>query len=170
MQLETQNLIIVALNKMQLEQYILNDFSLEKDFCLLKRSRIVSERSKDVIITKMIPSYDKNSLNPLFHTCWIVIDKNNKTIVADLCFKGDPDSLGALEIGYATFPDFQNKGYMTEAVSGMIIWAFQQPNVNAIIAETDLRNLTSQKVLEKNNFLKIDVSFDNITWKIEKQK
>jgi len=76
-------------------------------------------------------------------------------MVGDLCFVGQPNCDGEVEIGYGTYDDFSGKGFMTEAVSGMIKWAKNQPDVKAIVADTEKTNTASFRVLEKNGFVKI---------------
>jgi len=40
----------------------------------------------------------------------------NHSSVADVCFQGEPNEIGEIEIGYGTYKQHQGKGYMTEAV------------------------------------------------------
>jgi len=74
------------------------------------------------------------------------------TYIGDLCFKGITSD-GMVEIGYGMSPNFEGKGYMTEAVTAMIQWANTQEGVRRIEAETDPENIASQRVLEKAGFL-----------------
>jgi ribosomal-protein-alanine N-acetyltransferase len=59
-----------------------------------------------------------------------------------------------LEIGYFLVPSERGKGYCTEAVNIMVDYLFLSKNVERIQALTDLRNVGSQKVLEKAGFKK----------------
>ena len=59
-----------------------------------------------------------------------------------------------LEIGYSLVPDERGKGYGTEALEIMVDYLFLSKEVTRIQAETDLRNLASQKILEKVGFNK----------------
>ena len=47
---------------------------------------------------------------------WLVINKENNTIIGDIGFKGKPNSENTVEVGYGIIPSAQNKGYATEAV------------------------------------------------------
>lgn len=62
-------------------------------------------------------------------------------------FKG-PAKNRAVEIGYGILPSYEGNGYMTEAVQGMIRWAFAQQDVDFVEAETDPDNRASQRILE----------------------
>lgn len=89
-------------------------------------------------------------------------------MVADFCFKGTPNRAGEIEIGYGTYEEFQGNGFMTEALGAMIAWAFSQPNVNTILAETDQTNEASHSTLVKNNFKQYKVVDAMIWWKLNR--
>lgn len=85
-----------------------------------------------------------------WYAVWFM-ELNGKRI-GDLCFKG-LGADGVVEIGYGTYPGFESKGYMTEAVMALVQWASRQPGVLCIEAETDRDNKASQRVLEKSGFV-----------------
>ena len=88
-------------------------------------------------------------------------------MVGDLCFVGPPDPLGEIEIGYGTYEDFREKGYMTEAVGGMIGWARTQHGVSAIRASTEKDNPASFKVLQKNGFIQCGEMEALLLWRLD---
>lgn len=88
-------------------------------------------------------------------------------MVGDLCFFGEPNPEGEIEIGYGTYDEFQNKGYMTEAVGGMIEWGKTQPNIRTIIAGTEKNNSASFTVLERNGFKKYGETETLFKWRFE---
>jgi RimJ/RimL family protein N-acetyltransferase len=57
-----------------------------------------------------------------------------------------------LEIGYALLPNERRKGYCTEATKLMVDYLFLSKDIARIQATTHIRNLASQKVLEKAGF------------------
>ena len=57
-----------------------------------------------------------------------------------------------LEIGYFMVSTERGKGYCTEAINIMIDYLFLSKNIERIQAQTDVRNVGSQKVLEKAGF------------------
>jgi len=59
-----------------------------------------------------------------------------------------------LEIGYSLLPGERGKGCCTEAVKIMVDYLFLSREARRIQAQTDLRNVASQKVLEKVGFKK----------------
>lgn len=86
----------------------------------------------------------------LWYTAWrIVLNKTGET-VGDLCFKGLPDS-GRPEIGYGILPEWEGRGYATEAVRAACSWTLSQPVVS-VEAKTEPENAASQRVLKKAGF------------------
>ena len=57
-----------------------------------------------------------------------------------------------MEWGYGLEQPYWGKGYMTEAARMLLDWAFSQPDVYAVEAETLSDNAASQGVLEKLDF------------------
>jgi RimJ/RimL family protein N-acetyltransferase len=78
-----------------------------------------------------------------------------RVLIGNGGFKGKPAADGSVEIGYAMLPGFQNTGYATEAVGGLVAWAFQQPAVQRVTAETLPMLKSSLRVLEKNGFVQV---------------
>ena len=70
-------------------------------------------------------------------------------------FKGQPTPDGTVEIGYSILPEYQNKGYGTEAIKALLNWAFEHAEVKRAIAETLPELKASQRLLEKCNFVYI---------------
>ncbi|MBS1947806.1 MAG: GNAT family N-acetyltransferase [Bacteroidetes bacterium] len=102
-----------------------------------------------------------------FSTFWLVIEKPSRNVVAELGFKGAPNERGEVEIGYGTFFGYRRKGFMTEAVGGMINWAASRPGIKFMLAETDENNMASAKVLQKNGFVNFDKREKMLWWRIE---
>ena len=57
-----------------------------------------------------------------------------------------------LEIGYSLLPNERGKGYCSEAIKIMADYLFLSKDIGRIQAQTDPRNIASQKVLEKAGF------------------
>ena len=152
--IETERLILKPLTHKQLIKYIRNDNSLEVELNLLESSRTISSELKEALEQTILPNVADPNKNYLYSTLWTVILKEENKMVGDLCFVGEPNENGEIEIGYGTYDEFKKKGYMTEAVGGILKWAEKQPTVKSIIAATEKENHASYSVLEKNNFIK----------------
>ena len=166
--LESLRLLITPLNLEQLSVYKKPDALLECDLGLFKIKRKLSEEFLFTIENSAIPYIDKHPEDILFGTLWIIIHKMTKEIIGDIGFKGKPSDKGLIEIGYGTYPEFSNQGYMTEALGVMATWAFKQPTVRIILADTNKENISSQKILSKNNFSVFAETEHNYWWRLDK--
>lgn len=164
--IETERLIMLPLTYEQLLKYIKADNSLETELGLHKTSRTISPELQEALEQTILPNVADTTKNYLFSALWAAISKTDNQMVGDLCIVGEPNAAGEIEIGYGTGEAFRNKGFMTEAVSGIIQWAFNQPNVRSIVASTEKTNIASYTVLVKNNFT-LDKETDALfKWKL----
>ena len=84
---------------------------------------------------------------------WYLQTSGDASELVGLCgFKGRPDEVGSVEIGYSILNSYQCQGYATEAVATLVGWAFSHNNVNEVCAETLPHLIQSIRVLEKNGF------------------
>ena len=151
--IETLRLTLKPLTYDQLLKYIRCDHSLESELGLNPSDRSIEPALVEALEQTILPHVADPARNYLFNTLWTAIDRDAQQMVGDLCFVGEPNEAGEVEIGYGTYPEFQGQGYMTEMVNGMVEWAKTQPGVRAIIASTDATNVASYRVLQKNNFV-----------------
>ena len=164
---ETKRLTLKPLTYEQLIKYIKCDNSLETELNLNETSRTISLELKEAFEQTILPNVADTTKNYLFSTLWTAISKIDNKMVGDLCITGEPNSDGEIEIGYGTYDEFQNKGFMTEIVSGIIGWIKTQPKVKSVIAWTEKTNIASFKVLEKNMFLKIGETETSFKWRLK---
>ncbi len=165
--IETERLRLLPLTHQQLQLYILADGSLEASLNLSTTQRTISPALKEALEETILPNVADPGKNYLYATLWTVIFKAENKMVGDLCFVGEPNEEGAIEIGYGTYESFRGQGYMTEAVAGMIGWAKNQPGIKTMIASTDKTNPASFAVLQKNNFVKSGENETLYHWKLD---
>jgi len=102
-------------------------------------------------------------------TYWLIVLNEENTGAGMVGFKGIPNEKGEVEIGYGIDPVFQRRGYMSEAVTALINWAFEHPECRAITATAVLLdNLASQKVLLKNGFVEIGQDEKGISFRLDR--
>lgn len=172
--IDTSRLYLVPLTPVQLLKYSKNDGSLEMELELIESVRFISSDLAEALNQSIIPNVYTAEItvgkNYLFSTLWTMILKSERKMVGDLCFIGEPNEKGEIEIGYGTYEANRSKGLMTEAVAGLIQWAKSQPRVKSILASTDKINIASSKVLEKNNFIQTEETVGQVQWKLELEK
>ena len=76
-----------------------------------------------------------------WYALWLIVRKDGAQI-GSLSFKGVPEN-GTVELGYGISEEYRNLGYATEAVETILAWAFDQPGVNSVAAETEAYCLRS---------------------------
>lgn len=166
---ETLRLKLIPLDHRLLEQYVVLDGSLEESLDLIPYPRTITEDLHAALKHVIIPRVRLGLNDFYFSTIWTAIHKENRVLVGDICFKGKPDGMGRVELGYGTYPDFQQQGFMSEMVEAMSSWAFTQPKVRVVLAETREDNKPSQKVLVNNGFIHFDTKLGMKWWKLEKK-
>jgi RimJ/RimL family protein N-acetyltransferase len=80
---------------------------------------------------------------------YIIIDRASCLLIGGAGFIGPPGEDGAVEIGYGVAAEWRNRGIATEAVRGLLQFAWSQPEVGRVFATTDPSNAPSARVLEK---------------------
>ena len=119
--------------------------------------RLVIEKESDPEMkqayTEMLEGCLSNPDKRIWYAIWNMELKDDPEIIAgDFCFKGLGDD-GVVEIGYGLKEEYRHHGYMTEAVIAITEWALSQDGVKQVEAETDAKNIDSQKVLFQSGFV-----------------
>lgn len=73
-------------------------------------------------------------------------------VVGDCGWYGPPGDTGEVEIGYGLSPAYRGRGLGTAMVAALVAWVAEQPGVRRIVAETEVTNVASRRVLERNGF------------------
>jgi RimJ/RimL family protein N-acetyltransferase len=58
-------------------------------------------------------------------------------------------------VGYAIHPDYQGRGFATEATLGLIDFGFLSLGLERIVAQCDTRNSASYRVMEKAGMTRV---------------
>jgi ribosomal-protein-alanine N-acetyltransferase len=82
---------------------------------------------------------------------WFLIEKKDGTGIGLVVLELEG---GVQEIGYGIIPNERGKGYCTEAVKIAVDYLFLSKPLVRIQAHTNVKNMTSQRVLEKAGFKK----------------
>lgn len=84
-----------------------------------------------------------------------VFERASGSDVGHAGFKDPPDAAGMVEIAYGIHPEYQRRGFATEAVAGLTAFALGDQRVSVVWAHTKPENIASVGVLEKNKFRRI---------------
>ncbi|QHL86302.1 GNAT family N-acetyltransferase [Nibribacter ruber] len=162
---ETNRLRLVPLSREQLDLYLLNDGSLERQMGVGYSMKEINPDLQSGLQEHFIPLVAQHPDAFYFFTLWSIVLKEENVLVGDICFKGAPDEDGQVEIGYGTYDAFQQRGIMAEAVGALLSWCQHHPNIKLVLAETEAGNTASEKTLLKNGFQCYHKGRDNSWWK-----
>lgn len=95
-------------------------------------------------------------------------------MIGSICLWNFSNNLKTAEVGYSLYPEFQNKGIMSEALKSVIDYGFNELKLDKIEAFTHSKNEPSKKLLEKNGLQinhnrKDENNSFNTIFEIEKQ-
>jgi len=90
--------------------------------------------------------------NSLTHIRWCITIAETSEQIGTCGFHQLDRKNHAAEIGYDLSPQFWGKGYMTEALSAMLPFGFEQLGLNRIYAFVFVHNDPSNNLLEKLGF------------------
>lgn len=117
---------------------------------------VINPDLRQLIIDYYIPKLADSSHNPLFYSFYLVFFENKNFWIGDIGLKGEPNEEGELEVGYSIYPQFRNKKHMSRILSLFCKMHKACFPKHPIIAYIDKDNWVSQKVLENNQFQKVD--------------
>ena len=85
---------------------------------------------------------------------WAITLKNESKLIGIIGhYRLKPEHYRA-EIGYMLLPEYHGKGIITEAIKEVVNYGFETMKLHSIEALIDPRNFASEKVLQKNGFIK----------------
>jgi len=83
---------------------------------------------------------------------WFIALRETGAVIGDCGTKGWVDDRGCVEIGYGLAAPSRGRGFGTEAVAAFTDWLLEQPGVRAVVAEVEVGNLASRRLLERVGF------------------
>lgn len=111
-------------------------------------------------------------VDPWLHGFGILHREDNR-IIGAAGFVGIPDADGAAELAYGIAPEYQGRGYATEAARALIDFAFADPRVRRLRAHTLAATNASTRVLAKCGFTfkgPIEHPEDGLVWRWELER
>ena len=85
---------------------------------------------------------------------WAITLKDNPKLIGIIGhYRIKPEHFRA-EIGYMLLPEYQGKGIISEAIKEVVNYGFEVMKLHSIEAIIDPENHASEKVLQKNGFVK----------------
>ena len=80
--------------------------------------------------------------------CWLIFTRDDEKLIGAIAAREDQ----GINLGYLLARPFWRSGFMSEALTAIVDWAFTQPSVLRVWALCDLENEASARLLERNGF------------------
>lgn len=92
-------------------------------------------------------SIEASKGGPPWSMYWVMLQQTS-TLIGTVGFKAPPNA-GQVDIGYTIVATHQRQGYASEAAGTLINFAFRDPTVDRVVAETLADLIPSIRVMEK---------------------
>jgi ribosomal-protein-alanine N-acetyltransferase len=154
--IESDRLKLIPLKHEQLELCKRDRSALEKQLGL-NQSAMVIDSNYQAELRQALNGFwlpNTKAYPDLYHwyTNWEVVLISINTTIGGIGFGGYPNDFGETSVGYVMDEKHRGNGYATEAVLALSQWGFSYSILKSIIADTEVTNLASQRVLAKAGF------------------
>ena len=169
MTIQTSRLELVPLTLGQMRRWIRDPRGVARELSALPPEQSLMHRfSAGRIYRAKIGLIEQAPEHWRLATYFQMIRREDRQIVGELGFKGIA-RLGEAELGYGTYERYQNRGYMTEAVTALSDWALLQREVplQRVTARTRQENYASQRVLQHSGFRRLYLDCGIVYWSKE---
>lgn len=146
--LETERLLLRRVVNKDVEQI----FALRSDKEVMKYIPRPLVKTKDDALAHITMIDEKIDTNEGIN--WAITIKNNDKLIGIIgLYRIQPEHFRA-EIGYMLLPEYHGKGIVSEAINEVVNYGFDVIKLHSIEAIIDPKNFASEKVLQKNGFVK----------------
>lgn len=163
---ETDRLMLLPLQAQDLALSVENYGDMEAALGLIVTNTILDDEMTYAMKVRLRKVLEDND-NFLWLTNWAVVLKDENRIIGFIMIKGCPNENGEVIVGYAIEEKYQKRGYGTEALKGLVEWIFKNPKAIYVIADTEIDNIPSHKVLINAGAVKYKEDDELIWWRIE---
>jgi ribosomal-protein-alanine N-acetyltransferase len=87
---------------------------------------------------------------------WAIVHKSSKKVIGSISIWNMDSEQKSAELGYGIIPEYQNKGFMKEALASVVEYGFEVMNLNTLDAYTEEKNINSIKLLETCKFVEVN--------------
>lgn len=165
MKIETDRLVLKPIDESHVE-----------DILKIRSNKVVNQFVKriapktnydvlDFILTIKKRVQNNESLN------WGISYKNQQNLIGTICLWKFSDDRTEAEVGYELLPEYHRKGIMSETLTAVLNYGFNELNLQTILAFTNKFNENSKGLLLKHDFVlqegRIDEGFpDNLVFSL----
>lgn len=164
--IQTNRLTLIPIT-LEITKSLINGSSKEIENLGIKCDKEWPTEDTMDILPIISASLEKSKIPTGFET-WMIVDKNNKKIIGDIDFHGEPNENGKVEIGFGLVEHEREKGFGFESLNAIMDWLNFQESVKVIKAECLISNKPSARILEKSGFKQVNKDYELIYWEFIK--
>lgn len=167
---ERLQLIPLTYKHLQLwsEDRTLLDQALDLAPAALQYDNDVLAEIDDALQNYWLPNTTQHPDQYYWFTNWDIVLVSENRVIGGIGLMGLPNENGETMVGYGLSKLYHKQGFASEALQCLLAWAFQHPDLKAIIATTLPENIASYKVLQKNGFLSKGQLDEYMHWRLER--
>lgn len=103
--------------------------------------------------------------DPRFQYEFALVEKESGLLIGGCGLRREFPGASVADMGYVVNPDFQGKGFATEAAKTVIDFGLNRLDLKVIWAICDVKNMASQRVLEKSGMKRVGLWVNHLEMK-----
>jgi ribosomal-protein-alanine N-acetyltransferase len=167
MKLETEKLILKDINESHVEDILkIRSNEVINQFVQRKSPKNNYDALQFILTIK-----ERTQNNQTYY--WGISLKDQTHLIGTICLWNFSEDRKTAEVGYELLPDHHRKGIMSEALTAVLNYGFNQLHLQEIVAMTNTSNENSKGLLLKHDFVleegRKDEGFtDNLVFSLKK--
>ena len=167
MRIETDRLILKEIDESHVED-VLKIRSNESVNQFIKR---IPPKNNYDALDFILTIKKRTQNNETFY--WGISQRDQQNVIGTICLYRFSEDRTEAEVGYELLPDYHRKGIMSEALTAVLNFGFNDLHLQEIVAMTNKFNENSKGLLLKHDFVlqegRIDEGFpDNLVFSLRK--
>lgn len=167
MKLETERLQLKEIN----ESYVEDILKIRSNEIINQFVQRNSPKNNYDALQFILTIKERTRNNETFY--WGISLKDQPNLIGTICLWKFTEDRKQAEVGYELLPDYHRKGIMSEALTAVVNFGFNNLNLQEIVAMTNKFNENSKGILLKHDFIleeeRKDEGFpDNLVFSLKK--
>lgn len=147
MKLETQRLQLKEINESHVEDIL----KIRGDEVINQFVRRNSPKNNYDALQFILTIKERTRNHQTFY--WGITLKGEPNLIGTICLWNFSEDRKTAEVGYELLPDYHRKGIMSEALTAILHFGFNELNLQEILAFTNKFNENSKGLLLKHDFI-----------------
>ncbi|MCL6456782.1 MAG: GNAT family N-acetyltransferase [Gorillibacterium sp.] len=169
MKIETKRLYLLPLKAEQLALATEDYVQLQRDLSLTSAESELDEEMAYAMKVRHRKVLEDPE-NFLWLTNWAIISQEDTCIIGFIMLKGCPNEAGEVIVGYGIDEKYRRRGYATEVIHALTEWIFQNPQATSIIADVEIDNEASHRLLQSVGAIKYKEDDELVWWRISRNR